>query len=247
MVNGSLLIAGSVGVLLSGAFLYLEIGRYAEPQVPRSLFDERKLLIGYTVGLFAGVALSIPLGLLFTSFLSGSLVFSLVGLVILVAGMELAQRFFLGTAYFGQGDAGPFYVLSFRAGASAVLILAIVSLYVGGPAFEWLGFAGSLALSGAILLLEVAGALLALRLPAPRTGSTGGPFSSGLVTGAGFFLLAIAVLYGPVVTILVSAVVIGVAARSYLRLRTPILGSVAPPREPTDVAPGSSPFGRTDR
>jgi hypothetical protein len=248
MVNGGLLIAGSVGVLLTGAFLYWEIGRYAEPQVPRSLFDERKLLIGYTVGLFGGVALSIPLGLFFTSLLGGSLSFALVGLVLLVGGMELAQRLFLGTTYFGHGDAGAFYALAFRAGASAILILTVVSLYLGGPSLDPLGFASTLLLCGAILVLEVAGALLALQLPAPRTGSTGGPLSSGLVTGVGFFLLGVGLIYGPWVTFVVALLVLAIGVRTYGRLRTPILSSVPPPKGPDEETPTTpSPFGRTDR
>ena len=54
MVVASLTLGAVVGVLLSGAFLYWEVGRYAEPQVPVTLFDERKELFAYTTACSSG-------------------------------------------------------------------------------------------------------------------------------------------------------------------------------------------------
>ena len=48
-----------VGVGLSGGFVWWEVGRFAVPQVPVSLFDERRELIAYTAGLFVGVPLAV--------------------------------------------------------------------------------------------------------------------------------------------------------------------------------------------
>jgi hypothetical protein len=50
MVYSPLAVGGFIGVLISGAFVYWEVGRYAAPQVPRSRFNEPRALWAYTAG-----------------------------------------------------------------------------------------------------------------------------------------------------------------------------------------------------
>ncbi len=241
-------IGGSLGVLLSGAFVYWQVGRFASPQVPQTLFDERREIIAYTVGLFGGIVLSIPFGLFFTSLTEGPLLWSLVGLAGLVLGLELAQWLLLRSHYFGEGESGPFYAVGFRAGASAILVLTLTTLYLGGPTIDPAGVVALLVQSAAIVSLATTGALLSVGLPRPGGGRSGGPVSSGVVSAAGFFFLGFAGLFGPVVAAVAAALILGVAARSYLRLRDPILGAVRPPGAPERPTTASATsFGRLDR
>ena len=248
MVVNPLWIGGSLGALLSGGFVYWQIGRFAVPQVPRTLFDERKELIAYTVGLFAGIVLSIPFGLFLTSLIGGPLLWAVVGLAGLVGGLEVGQRLLLNSVYFGHGEAGPFYAVGFRAGASAFLVLTLVSLYLGTASFDPVGLAGMLVESGAIVALTVAGSLMSIGVRTPAGTRSGGPLSSGLVSAVGFFFMGFAGLYGPLAGLVASAIVLGVAGRSFLRLRDPILATIPPPGGP--AVPEGEPrpaFGRTDR
>lgn len=248
MVGGALWIGGSIGVVLSGAFVYWEIGRFAAPQVPTSLFDERKLFIAYTGGLFVGIVLSIPFGLFLTSLVDSSLLSALVGLGLLLAGLEGAQWAILRSQYFGHDEAGPFYALGMRSGAAAILVLTLVTLYVGGPEVSAPGLAALLVESTAIVALVGAGALLSIRVRRVRAEPSGGPLSSAVVTGAGLFFLGLGGVYGPAYGGGVAAVVLFVAIRTYLRLRDPVLASVTPPRPPESAeAKGATAFGRTDR
>src|SRR5208283_3550709 len=73
MVVPSLTLGGLVGVALSGGFVYWEVGRYSTPQVPQTLFDERKEVTGYTVGLFVGVPLAVAYILFVDSMANGAL------------------------------------------------------------------------------------------------------------------------------------------------------------------------------
>jgi len=238
---------GSLGVLLSGAFVYWEVGRYAAPQVPLTLFDERKELFAYTAGLFGGIVLSIPFGLFLTSLAEGSLGLALIGLALLVVGMELGQWVLRRSVYFGSTEARPFYAVGFRAGASAILVLTLAAIYLGGASVDAPGVAVTLLQSGSIVTLQAAGALLAVRLPAPRTGASGGPLSSGLVTGVGFLLLGLGGVYGPLGAGLAAALVLVVSLRIYGRLRGTVLGTVRPPTTRDGPSPPPSAFGRTDR
>ena len=248
MVVNPLWIGGSLGVLLSGAFVYWEIGRYASPQVPRSLFDERKEVFAYTAGLFVGVVLSIPFGLFLTSLLGGPLIWALVGLAILVAGFEVAQRVMLNSRYFGSGASGPFYAVGLRAGASAILVLTLTSLYLGGASVDVPGVSALLLESAAIVSLSVTGGLLSIGIRGPSPPPSGGIFSGVLVTAVGFFFLGLAQLFGALLGGLAAVLILVMTLRMYGRLRGPILGSIPPPGEgPKAEAPGPTPFGRTDR
>lgn len=248
MVQFALLLAAAAGIGLSAALIYQEVGRYAAPQVPRSLFDERKLLISYTAGLFVGIALSIPFGLFLTSLTGGSLFVGLAGLAVLVVGMEAAQWLSQRSVYFGSDAARPFYALGIRAGASAILVLTLVSLFLGSAAVDGYGAIAAVCQSASIVGLEGAGALLAVRLAAPATGATGGPLSSGAFTAAGFFFVGFGSLFGPVIGALVALLVLAMSIRTFRRLRAAVLGSVRPPAAPgTEPSEATSAFGRTDR
>jgi hypothetical protein len=58
VVVASLSLGAVAGVLLSAGFIWVEVGRYATPQVPETLFDERREIFAYTAGLFIGVPLA---------------------------------------------------------------------------------------------------------------------------------------------------------------------------------------------
>ena len=126
MVLASLSIGAAVGVLLSAAFLYFEVGRFATPQVPVTLFDERKELFAYTAGLFVGVPLAIAFTLFQISMGAGALLSALVCLALLVAGGEVAQWALLRTKFWGREAARPFYALGYRAAIGGIISLAIV-------------------------------------------------------------------------------------------------------------------------
>lgn len=248
MVEFPLLLAATVGIGMSAALVYREVGRYAAPQVPQSLFDERKLLISYTAGLFVGVALSIPFGLFLTSLTGGSLEVGLVGLAILIAAMEAAQWLAQRSVYFGSDAARPFYALGLRAGASAILILTLVTIFLGSVVIDVYGVVATLCQSAAIVGMEGAGALLAVRLAAPLTGASGGPVAAGAFTAAGFFFLGLGSLFGPVIGALVALLILAMSIRTFRRLRGPVLGSIRPPASAgSGSSDASSPFGRTDR
>ncbi|HZY91146.1 MAG TPA: hypothetical protein VFG07_00010 [Thermoplasmata archaeon] len=248
MVVNPLWIGGSLGVLLSGAFVYWQVGRYAAPQIPRSLFDEKKEVYAYTVGLFGGIVLSVPFGLFLTSLTTGPILWSIIGLAGLVVGFELGQWLLLRSRYFGQGDSGPFYAVGFRAGVSAILILTLTSLYLGGGAVDPVGVAALLLESGAIVSLCVTGALLSLGTPSRANRRQGGRGSSLLVGAVGFFFLGFAQVFGSVLAALAAALILLMTARVYARLQGPLLGSIPPPGEVTRAeAPSPTPFGRTDR
>jgi hypothetical protein len=195
-----------------------------------------------------GIVLSIPFGLFLTSLAGSSLLLALVGLGLMLAGLEGAQWGVLHSQYFGHGEAGPFYALGMRSGVAAILVLTLVTLYVGGLSVSVPGFAATLVESVAIVALVGAGALLSIRVRPIRDAPSGGPLSSAVVTGAGLFFLGLGGVYGPAYGAGVAAVVLAVAIRTYLRLRDPVLAAVAPPRSPESAeAKGATAFGRIDR
>ncbi len=247
MVVGSLSLGGLVGVALSGGFLYLEIGRYATPQVPATLFDERKELAAYTVGLFVGVPLAVTY-LLFALWLStAALLAALVFLLALVGGTELATWLLVRSRYWGSEPSRPFYVLGFRAGVGGIVALAIVAAYLGAPSITLLGTVEALVAAVAAVALQAGGGLLSLRRPASRGRPGGGPGPALVVGAIGYFLLGLGplggtttALGGPLVALLGGALV-------YTRLR-PILGEVPPPSAGGRSAEEPSPpraYGRT--
>lgn len=249
MVNGALTLGGLVGVLISGGFVYWEIGKYAAPQVPATLFDERREIFAYTAGLFVGVPLAVLLLSDLGAMASGALGGVALYLGLLVGATEAAQWLLLRSRYFGRGRSGPFYALGFRAGVGGILVLAVVARFLGGPTIDALGLLVVLLQSAALVTLEVAGALLSLTGDR-RPGGTGGGAASGAIVGAvGLFLISLGSTLGPELGAAGAAVVLLGTAAIYRRLARPTLGRIPPPTAPEPPAepPGSSVFGRTDR
>ncbi|HEV2165682.1 MAG TPA: hypothetical protein VGS23_01690 [Thermoplasmata archaeon] len=248
MVNAALSIGASVGVLLSAGFVYWQVGRYAAPQVAESRFDERKEMIGYTAGLFAGIPLVVPLLFLFQSIPPFEIGGIALYLTLLVAGCELAQWLLLRSAYFGRDGSGPFYALGFRAGLAGILILALVTQYFSGASVSGAALAGILAISLALLALQAVCAILALPNRADRPGRTTGPFTAVPLEAIGFFFLGYAAGSGPTVAVVGGLLIAAMAGWLYRSIADPNLSVIPPPggkvRDPE--APSSS-FGRVDR
>ncbi len=254
VVDLGLSLGALVGVLLSGGYVYLEIGRYATPQVPETLFDERREVFAYTAGLFVGIPLAVAFLLFLVSMSNGALPGALLFLAALVGGTEVAQWALLRAHYWSTGASGPFYALGYRAGIGGIFALALVAQYLAGPRTTWDGITLVMVESFAVLLLEVAGALLSLP-PSEEAGRRGGGPVPGAIFGAvGFFVLGVGALSG---TANVSNEAVAYAAAFialfggllvYARLR-PMLALV-----PAPSAGGAPPtrteraaFGRTDR
>jgi hypothetical protein len=249
VVDAALTVGGVVGVALSGGFVYWQVGRYAAPQVPRSLFDERKEVFAFTAGLFVGIPLALPLLFYLDALGFGALGAAALDLALFIVGMEAAQWFLLRSTYFGAGESGAFYALGFRAGASGLFALAVVTQYFSAPAIDGLGALVVLVQSIAFLAVEVAAALLAVRGP-PRPGRLGGsPVSGGLFALVGFALIGIGVLSDPVTALFGAALAAVIGGWVYRRLRTPVLAGLFPPRTPgeeddEDEESGRSPYAR---
>ncbi len=228
MVVASLSLGALVGILLSGGFIYWEIGQYATPQVPETLFEERKVVFAYTAGLFVGVPLALPLLFYIVALSNTALPGAALFLALLVIGTELAQWGLLRTIYFGRSPPSPFYALGFRAGIGGVLVLALVTQYLSGPSITVLGIGVILLESLAIVLLEVAGTLLSLRAPAGSGRTGGGPISGGLIQVVGFFLVGFGALLGILYGTAAALIAIVGAYWVYSRLRG-ILRTIPPP------------------
>lgn len=238
-----------VGVLLSGGFVWLEVGRYAAPQVPVSLFDERRELFAYTAGLFVGVPLALVFVLFVDSMANAALPGAAAFLALLIGGTELAQRLLLRSRYWGRSESGPFYALGYRASIAGILVLALVTQYfsIADP-ISATGIALVLVQSVAVLALETSGALLSIG-PTPTSGRTGGGPWSGVLFGAvGFFLLGFGALAGTAGAF-GGAIVAGLGAYLVYRRLRPTLATipspVSPPASPEPAR--SSAFGRLDR
>ena len=251
MVQLSLTLGAVAGVVLSAGFVWYEVGRYAAPQVPVSRFDERKEMIGYTAGLFAGIPLAVALLFLLSALPLGEIGGVVLYLGVLVGGTELAQWLVLRSVYFGSDGSGPFYGLGFRAGLAGILILAVVAQALASPTLTLVTLAVALVQGVAILALEVAGAILSLPV---RTGT--GPSRGGAAAGAtfgavGFFLLALGPAFGVAAAVASAALVAAIAASLYGRLARTTLDKVRPPASPpedSDAEPERpTAFGRTDR
>jgi len=104
----SLAIGGFVGIALSGGFIWWEIGRYATPQVPATLFEERREIFAYTAGLFVGIPMAVSYLLYITSMANLALPGAILFLAVLIAGTEAAQYFLLRTRFWGSDESGPF-------------------------------------------------------------------------------------------------------------------------------------------
>ncbi|MGI0155066.1 MAG: hypothetical protein ACREDE_02865, partial [Thermoplasmata archaeon] len=133
MVDLGLTLGAVVGVLLSGGYVYVEIGRFATPQVPETLFEERREVFAYTAGLFVGIPLAIAFLFFLTAMANAALPGALILLATLIAGTEVAQWGLLRAHYWGTGDSGPFYALGFRAGIGGIFALTLVAQYLAGP------------------------------------------------------------------------------------------------------------------
>jgi hypothetical protein len=235
MVNGALSIGGLVGVLLSGGFVYWQVGRFAEPQVPRTLFDERKEVFAFTVGLFAGIPLALALLFYFAAIEFGALPAAAIDLALLLLGTELGQWLLLRSVYFGTGESGAFYALGFRAGASGLLALALVTQYLSGSEVSATGFVVVLLQSTAVLVVEVAAGLLSAPTPA-RLGRLGGsPFAGGIFALFGLFALGVGLLLGPYGALVGALVALVGGIGVYSRLRDRLLSGLLPPRAPDAV------------
>jgi hypothetical protein len=247
VVDTSLSLGALVGVVLSAGFVYLEVGRFATPQVPVSLFDERRELFAYTAGLFVGVPLAVVFVLFVDAMGNGALPGGLLFLGLLVIGTEVAQWALLRTRYWGRDASGPFYALGYRASIGGILALALVAQYFGGPGpVTAAGVALVLLESVAVIGLEVAGALLSVRTPPSDDRRRGGPVSGGLFELAGFFLIGLGGLAGTAGAFLGAAVALLGGGLVYQRLRS-TLAAIAPPggRGPPIPSGPPAPFGRT--
>jgi hypothetical protein len=247
VVVASLSLGALVGIVLSGGFIYWEIGNYATPQVPETLFEERKVVFAYTAGLFVGVPLALPLIFYITAMSNAALPGAALFLATLVIGTEAAQWALLRTVYFGRSPASPFYALGFRAGIGGILVLALVTQYLSGLSVTVLGLAVLLLESLAIVLLEVAGTLLSLRATPGSGRLGGGPLSGALVQAVGFFLVGFGALLGIVYGTAAALIAIFGAYWVYFRLRT-ILRTIPPPggSGPSPVPLPKGPYGRTN-
>lgn len=250
MISGSLSlsIGALVGVALSGGFVYWEIGRYATPQVPATLFDERRELFAYTAGLFVGVPLAVAYVLFVTSMASLALPGALLFLALLIGGTEVAQWALLRTRFWGRDESGPFYALGYRVAIGGIISLALVSEYVSVTGLSALGIALVLIDSVAVVGLEAAGALLSVR-SRPGSGRVGGGPVSGAIFGAiGFFLLGLGAASGLAIAFAAALVALIGAVLVYQRLR-PLLAAIPAPGK----GPGGPPsregtrYARTDR
>ena len=247
MVVASLTLGGIVGVLLSGGFLWWEVGRFATPQVPVTVFDERKLLAAYTVGLFVGVPLAVAYVLLLASVANAALPGTALFLGGLVAGTELAQRLLQRSAYWGSGPAVPFYAVSLRAGVGGILAIAAVASALGGAgALAVVPIASALLTAVALVALEVVGGLLSLRSRTLRAARLGGPLVGAFFGAVAFFLLAVGPTAGPWGALAAPALVLTGAGLAY-RARRGLLAEVPPPTGPPPKREDREPlaYGRT--
>ena len=237
-----------MGVLLSGAFLYLEVGRYATPQVPVTLFDERKELFAFTAGLFVGIPLAIAFILFQVSMGAGALVSALAFLGLLVGGDEVAQWALLRTKYWGREPARPFYALGYRAAIGGIISLAIVSQYLSNPTITADGVALVLVESVAVVALQVSGSFLSLPSLAPGERVGGGVVAGALFSAVGFFLLGLGYLGGEATGFVGALVALLGAVFVYRRLRPTLARVPAPSAGPGPPAvEGPLSYGRTPR
>jgi len=246
MVLASLTLGAVVGVLLSAAFLYFEVGRYATPQVPVTLFDERKELFAYTAGLFVGVPLAIAFILFEVAMGAGALLSALLCLGLLVIGDEVAQWALLRTKFWGREPARPFYALGYRAAIGGIISLAIVAEYLSAPTITVDGTALVLLESAAIVMLQVAGSFLSLPSTTPSERIGGSPVAGGLFSVVGFFLLGLGYVGGEATGYVGAVVALLGAVLVYRRLR-PTLAHVPAPSAGPSPKPTDRPlaYGRT--
>jgi hypothetical protein len=248
VVVASLTIGGAVGVLLSAGFVWVEVGRYAAPQVPVSRFNEGKVLWAYTAGLFVGVAIAVSYVLFVASLANGALPGAALFLAGLVVGTEVAQILMTRSRYWGAGPPVPFYLVSFRAGVGGILALAAVASYLGGSGgLTGVGLAATGATAAALVVLEVAGGLLSFRASVPGSAQVGGPLAGGLFCAVAFFLLGLGPIAGPAGSIGAPLVVLVGAFFAYRGRRAVLAAVPAPSAGPTPPVDRTLAYGRTDQ
>jgi len=228
MVVASLSIGAVVGVLLSGGFVWWEVGRYATPQVPATLFDERRELFAYTAGLFVGVPLAIAVILYVLALSNGAWPGALLFLAALVVSTEIAQWALLRTRFWGRSDSSPFYALGYRAAIGGIISLALVAQYLGTSNPTIPGTALVVVDSMAVVALEVAGALLSIRGGLPGAPPRGGPVSGAIFGVFGFLLIGLGPLAGEAGAFGGALVALLGGGLVYRRLR-PMLAAIPPP------------------
>ena len=243
MFTFGLEVGGFIGIVLSAGFVYFEVGKFAAPQVPKSLFDESKAIVAYIVGLFIGIPLVVVWIFFEFAVAGGAWLSALVDVLLLVAAGEIAQTALLRTHFFGFTSADPFYALSTRAGIGGLLVVGTVAEYMSGPVTA-LGLTLAVFQSFALVLIQAAAALRGL-LPVPTA-------SSALRQRLGSFFLVL-VLY--VLTVLGQAygVEYGLAGASlaiagsvflYWDARPTVLTPLRRKGAATAAPPGSSRFDR---
>ena len=240
MVVASLSIGAVVGVLLSGGFVWWEVGRYAVPQVPVTLFDERKELFAYTAGLFVGVPLALAAILYLLSLATGAWPGALLVLGALVVSTEVAQWALLRTRFWGRSASGPFYALGYRAAIGGIIALALVAQYLGNPVVTVTGVLAVLVEASAVVALEVAGALLSFRGGFPGAPARGGPIPGAIFGLFGFFLIGFGNVAGELGTFAGGLLALFGGVLVYRRLR-PMLATI-----PAPGASGPPPGPRAD-
>ena len=254
VVDLSLSAGAVVGVVLSGGFVYVEIGRFATPQVPETMFDERREVFAYTAGLFVGIPLAIAFLFFLDSMSNGALLGAVLFLAALVAGTEAAQWALLRSHYWGSSDSGPFYALGYRAGIAGIFALAVIAQYLAGVSVTWDGVVLVLVEAVAVLALEVAGALLSLPPSATAGRKGGGPLTGAVFEAVGFFVLGVGALSGvgsaeaETVTYAAALVALLGGVLVYRRLR-PLLSAIPAPSAgaPPPAREAPTAYGRTDR
>ena len=237
-------VGGFLGVLLSAGFVYVEVGRFATPQVPKSRFDEGKAIMAYIVGLFVGIPLVVVWIFFEVSVAGGAWISAIVDVLLLVIGGELAQTALLRTHYFGFTSADPFYALATRAGIGGLLTVGTVAEYLGGSV-NALGLVLVVAQSVALVLIQVTGGLRGL-LPTPTAYSVVRQrLASLLLLVVLYGLTASGGVYGTEYGLAGTAIAIAGAAYLYWDARPTVL---APPRTraAAETTPGTGP-GRFDR
>lgn len=151
--------AGAAMALLpAGLLLYFVLDPYAEPKVPKTLFDERKVFLTVPVGIVAGVVLALVTLAYFTALgPGGSLAVASVYLLLFIFVAALMRRVLIRFKTFGGvGGADPLvpvHTFAFGAvsGATIGLGLSVVQFaaYPSPPAVEYvflLGYSADLVL-----------------------------------------------------------------------------------------------------
>ncbi|MCI4346078.1 MAG: hypothetical protein L3K07_04925 [Thermoplasmata archaeon] len=247
MVNTALSVGGLAGVLLSGGFIYWQIGRYAAPQVPETLFEERRLFIAYAVGLFVGAPLILPFLFYLSALRNGALDVALLDLFLLLAGTEAAAYLTRRARYFGRDAAGPFYALSLRAGAAGILTVALVTGAFSPSAPQLAEIPVVFAQAVAIIAVSTAAGYLAIRLPDRRGLLAGSPIGAALFAVFGYALIGGAEVLDPATGFASAALAVAGSTWVIFRLRDTVLGRIPPPSGVVPKTASPSAYGRLER